>query len=218
MSFALNACQTTITILLSRNAESRIGISTSSSPVARGGRSARPSASVFGAAAQDPVVCTPWQETDGLDLISLMIGPVQHFPRYRGLLEEMQRSARAPLRAVCEGLCIWHARPSVGWRATTSAPKPPCVMHWAPSAPGWTRPTKGSASSRPNAAYPPALIVRVASRPFACGPLAVVRGRDVRAAIKSAYAARGNTNRAGRRALQPWRSACGIGGTLVIGR
>ena len=43
------------------------------------------------------------QETDGLDLFSLMIGPVQHFPRYRGLLEEIQRSAPARA-AACAAL------------------------------------------------------------------------------------------------------------------
>ncbi len=87
------------TIALCRHADGRIEISTSSSPSARGSRSLCPSTPVLYAAAQDPVACTPRQETDGLDLISLMIGPVQHFPRYRGLLEDMQRSARPPARA-----------------------------------------------------------------------------------------------------------------------
>jgi hypothetical protein len=48
-----------------------------------------------------------------------MIGPVQHFPRYRGLLEDMQRYAPARAAACCRteserGAHFWHARPSVG--------------------------------------------------------------------------------------------------------
>ncbi len=47
-----------------------------------------------------------------------MIGPVQHFPRYRSLLEDMQRSApaRAPLRAAGRSLfgVVHAARTAVG--------------------------------------------------------------------------------------------------------
>ena len=212
MSFALNACQTTITIVLSRNADGRIGISTSSSPVARGGRSARRSAPVFRAAAQDPVACTPRQETDGLDLFSLMIGPVQHFPRYRSLLEEMQRSARprrALLRAAGRSLrgVVHLARTAVGRLAGGD-------IGAVRDALGAVRPRLDKANERirefeAQCRVPLAQIVRVASRPSAGGPTAVVRGRDARAVMQSAYAARGNTHRG-------WGGVhCGRGGVPV---
>jgi hypothetical protein len=146
-------------IVLCRNADGRIGVSTSSSPVARGSRSARRS--------RTRLSCSCLRSGHVHDVAGdRRARPDFADDRARAALPSVPRPAGGHATVcprtrrcvlpdgVCLGLYMRHARPSIGWRAATSAPQPPCGMHWAPSAPCWTRPTKGSASSRLNAAYP----------------------------------------------------------------